>query len=743
MSYIGIGTTDPNHPLEVAGQVYVEALEDGSSSHKVPFEVYSNYNGFPQLQNSRQLRLRVRPSNLDSNVNMDMGLENMSGSYFFMSQPVINQTNGDRGTFVITQNKQVGMGTTNPQDLLHLNSDSDTFVRINTQETSEAGVSILKDGNVKWKEYVKGSDSTLYFNNGTDDVFKVGSGGSLSSSGPLTTQGGYLNATGTLSIAGSIQGSGSIDMGSQFSVNASGSLTCGDSATIEGSLNVKQYIETGVLYATSAVIDNFAIPTSNLVLGDWLPNASDTTTRFGFPTGTSNQFAVEIAGTEKFRVHSNGNVGISSASPAKALDVSGDVRSSFNMYTTNLYLGAEENRGLTTPDTGKGGNVVTVGTGNNGQNGYSIDNEVGLLYSSGTSQYGLYNQTGGYWDVHADTGTGVVNLNYLGNTKLTTGNTGIAVTGTISTTSDIISGGNVGIGSTQPAYSLDVSGSINYTTQVKENGTNVINNYKFVGSGGVNTTGDIVTTGTYKQNGNNVINSSSAFVGSGGVSTAGTVEGGSVTSTAGITAAGTIQGNGINSTGNFQIGGSAVINGSSRFVGSGGINTSGDIVTSGTMQAGGASTTGVGLAVKGTSNTCLIIERTGNGNATIGKTSTGHLDVINDGTGGVRLTAGGTSWAAISDERLKKNITVLDNNLEKISNIRPVSYHLKLDADSREKRIGFIAQDWLSVQPEVVSAEEPDNYSLKYTETIPILCGAIQELLAQVNELKERVNTLQ
>ena len=62
-----------------------------------------------------------------------------------------------------------------------------------------------------------------------------------------------------------------------------------------------------------------------------------------------------------------------------------------------------------------------------------------------------------------------------------------------------------------------------------------------------------------------------------------------------------------------------------------------------------------------------------------------------------------------------------------------------------QKRIGFIAQDWLKVLPEIVDsngADEEDGseekYLLRSVDAIPVLCGAIQELVARVAALENR-----
>ena len=111
-AYTGIGATDPNHPLEVEGQVFVSNVET-SGLQEVPFEVYSDYTGKATLTDSRQLRLRVTPSGTtSSNVHIDMGINNTDGNYFFISEPVLDATiTGDKTTFTINQDGNVGVGS--------------------------------------------------------------------------------------------------------------------------------------------------------------------------------------------------------------------------------------------------------------------------------------------------------------------------------------------------------------------------------------------------------------------------------------------------------------------------------------------------------------------------------------------------------------------------------------------------------------------------------------------------------
>jgi hypothetical protein len=138
-----------------------------------------------------------------------------------------------------------------------------------------------------------------------------------------------------------------------------------------------------------------------------------------------------------------------------------------------------------------------------------------------------------------------------------------------------------------------------------------------------------------------------------------------------------------------------------------------------------------------TSNETMIKLR--NSDSTSGKDRDFKLDdnnkfeiLDNSGTG-VSLSQGSTSWSSESDERLKENIVELDSVLENIDNLRAVKYNYK---NGNDTKIGFIAQDWQEDFSEII--EEGERLSMKYTETIPVLLKAIQELKQEIEILKSK-----
>ena len=91
---------------------------------------------------------------------------------------------------------------------------------------------------------------------------------------------------------------------------------------------------------------------------------------------------------------------------------------------------------------------------------------------------------------------------------------------------------------------------------------------------------------------------------------------------------------------------------------------------------------------------------------------------------------------------MKENIISISNVLDKIQNYRCVEYNF-IDDETADKKIGFIAQDWQEDFPQIIEQMENEKIGMKYTETIPILLKAIQEQQEIINDLKNRIQTLE
>jgi len=112
---------------------------------------------------------------------------------------------------------------------------------------------------------------------------------------------------------------------------------------------------------------------------------------------------------------------------------------------------------------------------------------------------------------------------------------------------------------------------------------------------------------------------------------------------------------------------------------------------------------------------------------------------------GMLLTPNATAWGSQSDERVKNIHGNIENAIQKIGEWRTVYFNYKIDEEGSKQRVGLIAQDVEKTAPEVVDSigDEQDTLQVRYTEVIPFLVKAIQEQQTIINELKTRIETLE
>jgi hypothetical protein len=105
-------------------------------------------------------------------------------------------------------------------------------------------------------------------------------------------------------------------------------------------------------------------------------------------------------------------------------------------------------------------------------------------------------------------------------------------------------------------------------------------------------------------------------------------------------------------------------------------------------------------------------------------------------SGAVNRTSDGTLTTSTSDGRLKENVELLENSLDKVTQLRGVSFTWKSRPDYG-KRIGFIAQEFEQVIPELVFTNDADGYKgINYAELSAVLVEAVKELKAENDRLK-------
>jgi hypothetical protein len=124
-------------------------------------------------------------------------------------------------------------------------------------------------------------------------------------------------------------------------------------------------------------------------------------------------------------------------------------------------------------------------------------------------------------------------------------------------------------------------------------------------------------------------------------------------------------------------------------------------------------------------------------NSIIGFANGGLFVENNAGTGFTSVTA--SAFTPSSDRSLKKNIKPIDNGLDDVMRLKPVSYDWR--STGKHDR-GLIAQDVQSVLPELVSKTKLGTLALNYDGVIPELVRGMQQQQAEIKELKLEIAAL-
>jgi hypothetical protein len=162
--------------------------------------------------------------------------------------------------------------------------------------------------------------------------------------------------------------------------------------------------------------------------------------------------------------------------------------------------------------------------------------------------------------------------------------------------------------------------------------------------------------------------------------------------------------------------------------------------------------------------TAGIVYRSGTGSFTAGNTlSSVNLQIASLGVGVAptntsgQIVASGDIINYYSDERLKENIELIPNALDKVMQLRGVTYNANQLAESfgyinKEKQAGVLAGDVEKVLPEAVkpapfdtmlfenteiSKSGQDYKTVQYEKLVPLLIEAIKELNNEIKQLKE------
>jgi hypothetical protein len=120
------------------------------------------------------------------------------------------------------------------------------------------------------------------------------------------------------------------------------------------------------------------------------------------------------------------------------------------------------------------------------------------------------------------------------------------------------------------------------------------------------------------------------------------------------------------------------------------------------------------------------------------------------GTAGWRFyinTTTGNGWmqgtlTQTSDARLKKDISPLQNPLQKIIRLNGYTYHWKNENSDNRLQTGVLAQEVQKLFPELVVENKDGILAVNYSGLIPVLIESVKEQQKQIDELKKLVQQL-
>ena len=472
------------------------------------------------------------------------------------------------------------------------------------------------------------------------------------STGSIITSGGVgiakavfigttLNVTGASTMTGAI----AVD-----SVTDSTSTTTGSIQT-DGGVGIAKALFVG----TTANIAGVTTVQAGTAALPAITTSGDTNTGIFFPA--ADTIAFSEGGVESMRITSAGNVGIGTTSPTGALQISNATpvltggSSQLNIFSTDA-IGAD-----------KGGRISFGGvSGAVGFDPYGFCAIAGLKDNATAS-------------------------NFSGYLTFSTSASG----GTVAERMRIDSSGNVGIGTSSPQSSLQVSGAMP-----------------------VSPTGDGIHMGITSSNTCMQFNAPAGNVSLIDFSTSGTDALGRIlydnTGNSFQFATNSVERMRIGSSGNTVIGATAAINGALL-----------------TVQNAGGSGIATGYGTTAGQWRRMYVETTNN-----------NLYFYNGNNEGY-LTAAG-AWTNASDARLKNSIVDIKHGLSAVMSTQPRSYKMNnLDGDY----IGFVAQELQTVIPEVVSGNPERQLGVDYGSLVAVAFKAIQEQQAIIQSLTTRITALE
>jgi hypothetical protein len=434
-TYDGIGSS-VTHEIEVVGDVFISNVEGGSLSTQVPFEIFSNVSGMVSPPtDSRQLRLRVQPTteaSPDDSYVTDMGIQNTTDNYFFITAPQNTSNVGDQNTFVISTTSNVGIGTTDPTKTLEVVGDIKCQTLSASTITGASPLTISADSISIQAPVSMPADAPM--NIGTMTVSNIFHSDQLTmSANVFVTEGSTLTLS-NIFHTDQLTMTSNIVMGSDKTLTTSNIVAnTGENLSLNSNLFVDTAtgnvgIGTDITSAPLHIYKSSNYPEVFVDYGAGGQKMSLATGTSGSVLGYSGYLVIgtitdaQLAGlSEKVRIDSSGNVGIGVASPTQKLDVAGSIKASV------AFLG-----GTSTDSTRAFSHLSTMADGNR-------------KYITFGNSNNTKDQAEIYFHKSANLDTNFIGLGLYGASIM-----------------HLTGAGNVGIGTTIPKSALHVTGALAY-----------------------------------------------------------------------------------------------------------------------------------------------------------------------------------------------------------------------------------------------------------------------------------------
>jgi hypothetical protein len=127
------------------------------------------------------------------------------------------------------------------------------------------------------------------------------------------------------------------------------------------------------------------------------------------------------------------------------------------------------------------------------------------------------------------------------------------------------------------------------------------------------------------------------------------------------------------------------------------------------------------------------------------------VNASNTFVGGISMDSdnSGVTFSQSSDYRLKENISDMTGAIDRVKALKPKRFNFKID-ENKKIRDGFLAHEAQEVVPEAVTGEkdamkdgEIAPQGIDQSKLVPLLTGALQEALAKIEVLEQKVAALE